>query len=421
MKPTWTDNNRLSLLENGEAYFPRVFEVIAAARHEVIVETFILFDDPVGRDLHKALLSAADNGATVHLVVDGYGSPDLPIEFIRSLTEAGVHFHSWDPQPTLLGIRTNLFRRLHRKIVVVDQQRAFVGGINYAEDHLRRAGPQSKQDFAVELQGPVVEQIHGYCLEQLGRDPRSTPMSVLRRWVDGPRRWLARRRNAAAQVLFCVRDNDHHPRAIEEQYRRAIRAAREEVVLMNAYFFPSWSFLRDLRRAARRGVRVVVVVQGTPDKAYVKWAAASLYDMLLSAGVQIYEYSERPLHGKIAVIDGHWSTVGSSNLDPLSLALNLEANVCIRDRAFSGALRERVQELLRDCCRRVGRDQVPRQRGWRHLLRGVIYHLLRRFPAWSEGLGRRRQQLRQLMPGRAAAVDDKETPSAANEKPRRAA
>mgnify|MGYP000666290067 CR=1 FL=1 len=226
MKPTWTDKNRLRLLENGEAFFPRVFEVIAAARHEVIVETFILFDDPVGRGLHKALLSAAENGATVHLVVDGYGSPDLPIEFIRSLTEAGVHFHSWDPQPTLLGIRTNLFRRLHRKIVVVDEQRAFVGGINYAEDHLRRAGPQSKQDFAVELQGPVVEQIRGYCLEQLGRDPRSTPMSVLRRWTDWPRRLLARRRRADAQVLFCVRDNDHHPRAIEEQYRQAIRAAR---------------------------------------------------------------------------------------------------------------------------------------------------------------------------------------------------
>lgn len=420
MRTTWTDNNAIGLLENGEEFFPRVFEAIAGARREVIVETFILFDDPVGRQLRDALLRAAGNGAVVHLVVDGYGSPDLPIEFTRSLTDSGVRFHAWDPQPTVLGLRTNLFRRLHRKIVVVDEQVAFVGGINYAEDHLRRAGPQSKQDFAVELTGPVVAQIRGYCLEQLGRDPRSTPMSVLRRLTDWPRRLLARRRNTTAQVLFCVRDNDHHPRAIEEQYRLAIRSAREEVVLMNAYFFPSWGFLRDLRRAARRGVRVVVVVQGTPDKAYVKWAAASLYDMLLNAGIQIYEYSERPLHGKIALVDGLWSTVGSSNLDPLSLALNLEANVCIRDREFSGRLRERVQALLRDCCRRVGRDQVPRQRGWRHLLRALVYHVLRRFPVWSQGLGRRRQYLRQLMPdARATSTPPPHSPPA--DKPRRAA
>lgn len=403
MKHTWTSGNEIKLLENGEEFFPAVFEAIRKAQHEVILETFIWFEDPIGEELHAALTQAVRNGAEVHVTVDGYGSPDLSVDFIRSLTELGVHFHSWDPQPTLLGFRTNLFRRLHRKIVVVDRQLGFVGGINYAEDHMRRAGPQSKQDFAVALRGPVVEQIRAYCLDQIGADPRSTPASLFRRWTDGPRRWWRRRRSTDAQVLFAVRDNNHHPRDIEDQYRVAMRRAQKEIVLFNAYFFPSWSFMRELRRAARRGVRVIVVVQGTPDKAYVKWAAATLYDMMLNAGIQIYEYSERPLHGKIAIIDEHWSTVGSSNLDPLSLSLNLEANVFIRDSDFSSQLRQRAGELLRDCCRKISRDQVPRQRGWRHVLRVIVYHALRRLPTWSRGLGQRRQMMQQLRPGARSA------------------
>src|SRR5690606_37234668 len=143
-----------------------------------------------------------------------------------------------------------------------------------------------------------------------------------------------------AAAIFVTRDNGRHRNDIEQHYLAAIRSARSEILIANAYFFPGYRLLRELRNAARRGVRVGLVLQGEPDMPMVRAASKLLYDYLLSAGVEIHEYCQRPLHGKVAIVDEDWSTVGSSNLDPLSLSLNLEANVVIRDRAFNACLGE---------------------------------------------------------------------------------
>src|SRR5262249_6521711 len=156
----WVPGNRVELLENGEAYYPRVFDCIANAQHEVIIESFILFEDEVGLQLRDVLVKAAQRGVRVDLMVDGFGSPELSDEFVLSLTGAGVKLRVFDPGTRLLGQRLNLIRRMHRKIVVIDGERAFVGGINFSHDHLRSFGPMGKQDYAVEVSGPVVAQIH---------------------------------------------------------------------------------------------------------------------------------------------------------------------------------------------------------------------------------------------------------------------
>ncbi|GAD21711.1 cardiolipin synthase ClsB [Acidovorax sp. MR-S7] len=376
----WVGGNQFRLLENGEEYFPRVFEAIASARREVFVETFILFDDKIGRGLHAALLQAAQGGAEVHVLVDGFGSPDLPGDFVASLVQAGVRFRVFDPGRRLFGQRLNLLRRMHRKIVVVDGERSFIGGINYSADHVADFGPEAKQDYAVEVRGPIVAHMH-----------RFVQAAVL------PRAELRQRLRAAPPVpppageagaLFVTRDNRHHTTDIERHYRIALRAARERVVIANAYFFPGYRLVREMRRAARRGVEVALILQGQPDMPIVKTAAGLLYDHLQRAGVRIYEYCERPLHGKVALVDNAWATVGSSNLDPLSLSLNLEANVVIRDTRFNATLHERLARLMRDCCKQV--EPAPRTR-WEglRLLRGYcVYHLMRWFPAWAGWLPR---------------------------------
>ena len=378
--PRWVGGNQFRLLENGEEFFPRVFQAIAEARHEVMVETFILFDDKIGQGLHAALLQAARRGAAVHLLVDGFGSPDLPPPFIDSLVQAGVRFRVFDPGRRLFGQRLNLLRRMHRKIVVVDGALGFIGGINYSADHVADFGPEAKQDYAVEVRGPLVAQMQ-----------RFTQAAVL------PRGELRRRLRAAppvpppagpADALFVTRDNHLHTTDIERHYRIALRSARERVVIANAYFFPGYRLVREMRRAARRGVDVRLVLQGQPDMPIARTAAGLLYDHLQRAGVRIYEYCERPLHGKVALVDGEWATVGSSNLDPLSLSLNLEANVVIRDAAFNATLHERLSRLMRDCCKQV--EPAPRTR-WEglRLLRGYcVYHLMRWFPAWAGWLPR---------------------------------
>ncbi|HEY0502573.1 MAG TPA: phospholipase D-like domain-containing protein, partial [Lysobacter sp.] len=145
----WRHGHRVRLLENGEDYFARVFEAIDAAQREVLLETFIWFEDKVGLALKERLVAAAQRGVRVHFLVDAFGSPDLSDDFLQELTTAGVQLRMYDRQPTLMGVRLNVFRRMHRKLVAIDETLAFVGGINYSADHLADFGPTAKQDYAV--------------------------------------------------------------------------------------------------------------------------------------------------------------------------------------------------------------------------------------------------------------------------------
>ncbi|MES2413039.1 MAG: cardiolipin synthase ClsB [Pseudomonadota bacterium] len=387
----WIEGNSFSLLENGEEFFPRVFECIAAAQREVVVESFILFEDKVGKGLHEALLKAAANGAQVDVTIDGFGSPDLSHEFIDTLTAAGVRVHVFDPSAPVLGWRTNVLRRMHRKIVVIDGVRAFVGGINYSADHLADFGPQAKQDYAVEIQGPIVATIHDFVMRALAAGQRNArgeagmPRGQQRSGVIDPVT-SGQPEAGSAGAIFVTRDNRKHTNDIERHYRIAIRAARERVIIANAYFFPGYRLLKEMRRAARRGVDVCLILQGEPDMPIVKTAASMLYHHLIRAGVRIYEYCERPLHGKVAVSDGEWATVGSSNLDPLSLSLNLEANVIIRDRAFNEHLTARLDHLMANSCKQVKADELEASRWWFSLRSFFVFHLLRRYPSWASWL-----------------------------------
>jgi cardiolipin synthase len=209
--------------------------------------------------------------------------------------------------------------------------------------------------------------------------------------------------------MFVVRDNEEHPTDIERHYRAAIRLAQHEVTIANAYFFPGYRVLRDIRNAAERGVRVRLVLQGQPDMPIAKLGASILYDHLMAAGVRIYEYCERPLHAKVACVDGAWATVGSSNLDPFSLALNLEANVMVRDRAFAILLGERLDVLIaRHCVEAV--ETSHRNRKLRRVLWGVfVYHFLRRFPGWTGWLPAHRPRLEAVPPPVAALEGEEDT------------
>lgn len=396
VRQRWTSDNKFTLLENGEAYFPRVFEVIASAQRQVLLETFILFEDKVGKQLHAALLTAARRGVQIDMTIDGWGSPDLSDEFVSTLTEAGVRVHVFDPGPRPFR-RLNYFRRMHRKLVVVDGARAFVGGINYSADHLADFGPEAKQDYAVEIEGPVAAHIAIFmqaALEQ--NDPD-------RHWFQHRLiRFFAKSRPATGKgdAMFVWRDNIRHRDDIERQYRLAIRLARRRVTIANAYFFPGYRFLRDLRKAARRGVEVTLILQGNPDMPIVQMAAAMLYHHLLRGGVRIYEYRDRPLHGKVALVDGEWATVGSSNLDPLSLSLNLEANVVILDREFNQALSENLGKLIASSCKKIEVGDLNESKTWQQVRSFFLFHVLRRFPAWAGWLPAHVPRLASIQPSK---------------------
>lgn len=387
---SWQGNNRVELLENGEEYFPRVFDAMRAAKSEILLETFIVFEDKVGAELQQILIDAARRGVRTTVSLDGFGCGELTTAYLAALSDAGVHLQIFDPAPKHLGFRTNWFRRLHRKIVVVDGLIAFIGGINFSGDHLADFGPEAKQDYAVQIQGPAVADIHHFALLQSGRPGRA-------------RFWWQRRRQRRAdmafndhdgQVRLVFRDNDQHHTDIEDVYLHALRQAKRRVVIANAYFFPGYRLLREIRNAARRGVEVRLILQGQPDMLVAKLAARMTYDYLLKAGVQIHEYCQRPLHGKVALVDEEWSTVGSSNLDPLSLSLNLEANVLIRDRAFNQHLFQRLEDLSQNHCKAMDASMSPRGRIWHMTVGFLVFHFLRHFPAMAGWLPAHKPRLK---------------------------
>ena len=397
----WQDGNSVELLINGEDYFSKVFECIRAARKEVLLETFIIFEDRVGEGLQQALIEAASNGARVIVTVDDYGTSDLSNTFVSRMLAAGVHIQLFDPRPRFMGMRTNLFRRLHRKVVVVDGELAFIGGINYSVDHMSDTGLTAKQDYAVLVRGPIVADIHRSAMRLLGEPVRSKfqPLRVTAHHAG------------SARMLLCERDNEEHTTDIEEQYLQAIRNATQRITIANAYFFPSYRFLRELRNAARRGVKVTLILQGQPDMPFVRVCSRLTYTYLLRDGVRIHEYTQRALHGKVALIDREWSTVGSSNLDPLSLALNLEVNLFIRDQHLNQQLHDHLTGLAAAHSKEMSLKGAARGQWWRAPMIVLSFHFLRHFPAIA-GLfpahGMRLKPLRaaDIMPEASAVQND---------------
>lgn len=387
MNRPWVEGNSVQLLINGEQYYPRVFEAMAQAREEILLETFIIFDDKVGQQLQQVLIDAARRGVRVEVAADGYGTADLPAAFISAMTDAGVSFHAFDPQPRLLGMRTNLFRRLHRKIVVVDGERAFIGGINYSADHLGDFGAMAKQDYAVEVTGPVVAQVHASSKRLMS--PVLQPPSAVRPVTEPA---------GGSDAVLIERDNGMRSNDIEAHYLQAFRKARQRIVVANAYFFPGYRLMRELRNAARRGVEVHLILQGQPDMRWVRALSRLLYNYLLRDGVMIHEYCQRPLHGKVALVDDQWATVGSSNLDPLSLSFNLEANLFIRDRAFNQQLHQHLQALASEQCKPVTLERMIRGYWWRAPLIFACFHVIRHFPRIAGWFPAHRQRLRSVQP-----------------------
>ncbi len=375
MKCDWREGNRIQLLENGDQFYPAVHAAIDDAKSRVILETFIWFEDGVGKKLHEVLLRAAQRGVKIDVLLDGYGSPDLSDNFVNELTAAGVVFRYYDPRPRLMGMRTNVFRRMHRKIVVIDTDVAFVGGINYSDEHMSDYGPQAKQDYAIRIEGPVVQDILQFEVENLPGN------ASVRRWWRRRHRAVENNTPGEAQALFVWRDNDEHRDDIERHYLKMLAKARREVIIANAYFFPGYRLLHAMRNAARRGVTVKLIVQGEPDMPIVKVGARLLYNYLIKGGVDVYEYCRRPLHGKVALMDDHWATVGSSNLDPLSLSLNLEANLIIHDREFNQTLRENLNTIIEQDCKQVDETMMPKRTWWNLGKSVVVFHFLRHFPA----------------------------------------
>lgn len=367
----YTAGNRVELLINGEAFFPRLIERIERAQQEILVETYILGDDPVGCAIKDALIRAVNRGVWVCLTVDSLGSYRLSSDYIEELAAAGVVFQVYDPQSLW---RFKALRRSHRKLVVIDGVYAYMGGMNLSYDQMLEFGQEAKQDYMVELEGPVVAEVRALA-KSLISDAHDEPR------VDAGKRAI----HGHSQVALVVRDNNENRRDIEKAYLQAIRGARQRIWIANAYFFPGYRMIWALRRARRKGVDVRLIMQGNPDVAIALMAVRTLYEKFIRSGISIYEYKVRQLHAKVAVVDDDWSTIGSSNLDPISLAFNLEANIVVRGKAFNKALATELQ-FLQSESEFIAHDWVRRRSWWLLAKDFLMYQVLRHFPGLANSM-----------------------------------
>lgn len=353
------------------ACFEALIQDIDQSRQEVRMETYIFAFDAAGRPVAQALERAAARGVNVYLTMDGFGTPRLPPEWVERFNRSGVQWRIFLPLGRVGLLIPIRWRRLHRKLCVVDGATAYCGGINVMDDFSdpnHGALKKPRLDFALRVTGPLVHDVSEVMTRFWWRH---TPTNEVRRnglqaaWRDlllSLRRVLSDSAQGSDALAFSpsmiatveesgqgafadlvLRDNLLDRQKIERAYLRAIGSARREVIIANAYFLPGARLRRALIHAARRGVRVRLLLQGRYEYFLQYHATRPMYGKLLEVGVEIYEYRASFMHAKVAVVDGRWATVGSSNLDPLSLLLAREANVVVDDAGFAEELRERLE------------------------------------------------------------------------------
>jgi len=364
--PRFLEGNRVELLQTGDEYFPALLRDVDAAREDVHLETYIFADDPTGRQVAQALARAARRGVTVRLLVDGFGASNLLPALRQILEPSGVLIQVFRPEVGRFRLRRSRMRRMHRKLALIDQRIAYCGGINVLDDRDGRAEGAPRFDFAVRLQGPVVAEVHdalrrlwmlvAFTRVHRHHGPSMAPRAPQPPFADG------------RGVAFVVRDNFRNRHAIEEAYLEAIGRARHEIIIANAYFLPGKRFRRALFDAVARGVKVRLLLQGRREYFWVHYATRASYAGLLRAGIEIHEYLTSWHHAKVAVVDGQWVTVGSSNIDPFSLLLAREANIVTTDAGLADNLRARLELAMASGSAEVHAEALARWSWIDHLL-----------------------------------------------------
>ena len=399
--PALAADHRVRLLQGAQELFPALVEAMDAALSDIQFETYIFDFTGSGASVAEALERAARRGVRTQLVVDGVGTGHLPGEWARRFAAAGVQVRVYSPLGPLGLLLPQRWRRLHRKLCVVDGCVLFCGGINVLDDlhdpnHGALAAPRF--DFAVRATGSLVA-LASDTMDQLWwrmqalRDMRERrlPEALQALRAASAAKHAAdevAQQGPAMRAALLLRDNVRHRSRIEKAYRRAIGGARHEVIIANAYFMPGGKLRRALLLAARRGVRVRLLLQGRYEYFMQYHAARPVYGALLAAGVEIHEYAPSFLHAKVAVVDAlgerPWATVGSSNLDPLSLLLAREANVVVEDAAFAADLRERLVQAMQQAGRRMEPARYAGRPLGQRVLDQMAYALMR-LALWVTG------------------------------------
>ena len=359
--------NKVTLITSGKPFFTRLLQMIEGAKHLIHIQFYIFDLDATGKVVMQALEDAAARGVQVFIVVDGYASEHITPEFISNSSHKNIYIKQFSPINSGNWFRVG--RRLHHKIVWVDYNYALLGGINIADKYSGYNGKEPWLDFAVEVSGPILNDIKNVCEEVL-------PKKWLRQAYPFVHKPMYHHLNETSRI---TRNDWLRGRVeISASYRQAIRRANKSITIVASYFLPGNRMLRLIRKATEKGVHVKVILGGYSDVPIVKSAMLYLYDWMLRNNITIYEWNKSILHGKLLLVDHNWVTIGSYNLNALSDYGSLEMNVDIAGDEFAQSTERMIDNLIANGCEPVDMNTVKQNRNL--LLRAyrwMSYHLIR--------------------------------------------
>jgi cardiolipin synthase len=357
--------DEVQLVYSGSDYFDKLLELIHAAKDSIYFQTYIYDSDSTGILIGDALKAAAGRGVKIYMLIDAFGSKELSGKFITDLINAGIHLRMFAPFFSKHTI--NFGRRLHHKVVVADHHGALIGGINISDKYRGSSMQRAWLDYAILIKGDVCEHAHKICLSIL---QRRFPISPKKNVISLP----------VANSLVRFRQNDRlrGKRQISKGYLQAIRTAEHTIVFVSSYFLPGRRILKALKKAAKRGVQVTIILSADSDIILYGRATSHLYISLMKWGIHIYEWEQSILHGKIALVDDKWVTIGSFNLNYLSALSSIELNVEAMDPVLVHQLKQHLQEITQNGCKKIDYKEYLQSNTWkRRILNTVIYYLTR--------------------------------------------
>jgi cardiolipin synthase A/B len=358
--------DKVQLVHGGQEYFILLKQLIANAKNSIYLQAYIFGEDQTGTEVANELKAAAIRHVNVFVLVDGYASGSLSDSFIKDLKDSSVHFRMFDP--LLKSKYFYLGRRLHHKVVVVDEKYSLVGGINISDRYNDMPDQPAWLDWAVYAEGEVAAHLAHICKQRV-KSPS------LKKLVSTKRNFILQGNDNLASVK--INDWVRGKREITNSYLAMFRHAKKDIIIMSAYFLPNGLFRKALKRAAKRGVKVQLILAGRSDVLVSKYAERYLYRWLLKNGIEIYEYQKSVLHGKMAVYDGMWATVGSYNVNSISAYASIELNLAINDCAFAQQAENSLNKIMKNDCAKITEEQINHSGFIEHTMQRGAYYVFR--------------------------------------------
>ena len=345
IKSSYTFHNTVNLLKGGLPYFSTLIELIDNATSSLQMQFYIYEDDATGIDIANHLIQAAKRGVIVQILLDGYASRKLSPNFKKKLRSNGIRLRFFEP--ILKSKKFYFGRRLHHKIVVADGQRALVGGINISDRYNDTPGQSAWLDWAIYVKGEAAYELYKICDQFYSKNSEEN--------IHLDIEAIMKSSDTKTNTPLRIRRNDWvmNKNEISASYMNMFKQAEHSIIIMSSYFIPGAFFKRNIIKALSRGISIKLILAGISDIGIAKYAEKYLYRWALRHGIEIYEYKHNILHGKIAVSDNSFVTVGSYNINDISALASIELNVDIENKDFATSVSRILTNIIENECERV--------------------------------------------------------------------